>query len=86
MEAKFRRSQRHTWAYTQHRALRPGQLEAIVSALHGRDVFARMALRQQPTMLVALLSYSTKAVGVTSPALVTSVGRFVTVAFEGSEL
>ena len=45
-----------------------GQLEAIVGALHGRDVFARMALMQKPTNACSSFCQGS---GCYCPALVT---------------
>ena len=54
----------HTvFGYTE---FRPGQEEALLAVLHGRDVFVRMATGagKSLTMFLAPLSHSEKAVGV----------------------
>ena len=58
-----------TFGYT---AFRPGQLEAIVSALHGKDVLVRMATGAGKSLAMFLvpLSHSPKAVGlIVSPLM-----------------
>ena len=46
-----------------HSSFRPGQLEAMAGALHGRDRMATAAGKSLP-MFVVPLSHSDKAVGV----------------------
>ena len=49
----------------QHSIFRPGQLESVLPALHGRDVFVRMAngAGKSLAMFLVPLAYSDMAVG-----------------------